>query len=230
VRFVSRGDVDRAILRDLWERDVYGIGSVAAPPTVVVDIGAHIGAFSLLASELWPAARVIACEPDPENARLLRANLAGRPGAEIVEAAVVDGDGGEVAFHLVPDKAGRNSGGGSCVRPEPESIPTRVRALSARALWQSKAIGVCDLLKVDCEGAELAILRSLAAAGFLGNVRLIVGEWHAADARSATVERVCRDLAEVLDRTHNVELRGPVGGREGHFTARLRAVDTRTVD
>ena len=47
---ILRGPVDQAILRDLWERDVYGVRSIQEPPALVVDIGAHIGLFAVC----WP--------------------------------------------------------------------------------------------------------------------------------------------------------------------------------
>jgi len=67
ISIATRGAVDRAIVRDIWERDTYGIGHVSSPPQTVVDIGAHIGAFSVRAHRAWPNARIIACEPDSDN-------------------------------------------------------------------------------------------------------------------------------------------------------------------
>jgi FkbM family methyltransferase len=218
----TRGPVDRAILRDLWERDVYGVREITEPPTTVVDLGAHIGTFSLLAAAAWPQAQVIACEADPDNVALLNQNLAGHPRIETVAAALVADDVAEVEFHTVLDKAGSNSGGGSCVRAEPGSVTTRVAALSVAKLWESKNLTRCDLLKLDCEGAEVPLLRALAQAGHLAGVRRIVGEWHASDYSSRTGDRVRAELAAVLEPTHVVEFRQPVRGNEGHFTARAR--------
>src|SRR5262249_54020392 len=87
--FPAPGPVDRAILQEVWDRDVYGVRNLGGLPVTVVDVGAHIGAFSLLAAAAWPGARVLACEADPENCALLRENLAGRANVEVVAAAVV---------------------------------------------------------------------------------------------------------------------------------------------
>jgi FkbM family methyltransferase len=218
-RLQVRGPVDLAIARDLWERDVYGLRSIAEPPALVVDVGAHIGLFALLAAETWPAARVIACEADPDNAALLRRNVAGRPGIDVVEAAIVGADVPLVDLHVVVDKAGGNSGGGSCVRPEPGSKRVKVPALSAVRLWQSRGLDRCDLLKLDCEGAEPQILRALAEAGLLPRVRHVTGEWHAPDDRPGTTAAVRRELGELLGSTHRVTFNEPFRGREGHFHA-----------
>jgi FkbM family methyltransferase len=222
VPFATRGVVDRAIVRDLWERDVYELLKVTQAPRLVLDVGAHIGAFSTFAAELWTAARIIACEPDPENVVLLRKNLAGRAHIDIVAAAILAQDEREVDFHAVADKVGRNSGGGSCVRPEEGSVKVRVPALSIVELWRTKGIGSCDLLKLDCEGAEVEVLRRLATATLLPSISLIVGEWHAEDSRPDKTEKVRQDLQQILMLTHEVQFRAPLRGREGHFSATLR--------
>jgi hypothetical protein len=52
---------------------------------VIVDAGANIGASSIWFAHEFPLSRVIAVEPDPENAVILRMNA--RPNIEICEAA-----------------------------------------------------------------------------------------------------------------------------------------------
>jgi FkbM family methyltransferase len=220
---LTRGPVDESIVRQVWERDVYGVRQMVESPGLVVDIGAHIGAFTLLARQTWPAARVIACEADPENFRLLERNLAGKAGIEAVPAALVAEEVTEVDFRAVCDKVFGNSGGGTCSRPEPGTQLTRVPALSVRRLWAEKGITSCDLLKLDCEGSEVAILRALAEAGHLPGVRFITGEWHTADDRPASREHVRAELRAILGPTHEVTFSAERPGREGYFTARALA-------
>jgi FkbM family methyltransferase len=224
VLFAVRGPVDRAILQEVWERDVYGVRGLADSPATVVDMGAHIGAFALMAAEAWPAARVVACEADAENFALLRHNLAGYPTVELVEAAVVGEDVPEVEFHAVRDKANGNSGGGSYARSEPDTQTTRVPALFIGELWRSKGLASCDLLKLDCEGAEAGLLRVLAEAGLLAGVGRVVGEWHAADGRRETAEDVKRQLRAVLGPTHEITFNPHRAGREGRFSATALAL------
>lgn len=222
VAMYVRGAVDEAIIRDLWQRDVYGLQRLhLLQPRMIVDIGAHIGAFSLLANEYWPTARIIACEADPDNVESLRHHVSGRAKIEVVAAAIVDHDEPEVTFHAVQDKAAHNSGGGSCVRLEPASVPIRVPAISLVQLWRDKGIAGCDLLKLDCEGGEPMLLSALANAGLLGQVRNIVGEWHATDAHEETVATVRHQLRSILALTHVVDCMSRPAGREGHFIATL---------
>jgi FkbM family methyltransferase len=221
--FRTRGPVDRSIVAHIWERDTYGVRSISNPPSTVVDIGAHIGAFSVMAAEAWPEARVIACEADPENYLMLRENLCGRHNIETVKAAIIGQDLNEVEFNAVIDKSAYNSGGGTCVRDEPWTTKTRVPAMSVVRLWSTKGIRQCDLLKLDCEGAEVQILQVLADSRLLADVQLIVGEWHAEDDRESTRNRVKEELHTILQPTHSVAFSPNGRGKEGYFTARIRA-------
>jgi FkbM family methyltransferase len=215
-----RGAVDRAILRDLWDRDEYGVRLLAGPqPQSVVDIGAHIGGFVLLARKLWPTARVVACEADPDNAQVLRMNIWGDANVDAVEAAIVADDISEIEFHAVRDKASSNSGGGSCERPEAGSTRMRVPAISLQRLWRERDLVGCDLLKLDCEGSELALLRALSATRRLAGIRYIVGEWHAADASQQSTSQIRAEIERILMNTHRVRFGPWRGGREGLFSA-----------
>lgn len=215
----TRGSVDRAIVHDVLNRQEYGEFD-CFQPNVVLDVGAHIGVFSLLARSLWPNARIIACEADPENAELLRQNVGTDNAIEIIEAALVPDELPETTFYSVVDKAGQNSGGGSCVRPEPGSVPIRVSALGIETLWRDRLDTSCDLLKLDCEGSELPLLGKLAETGRLRGITRIVGEWHATDSALASTAGIRRAIQDILSATHSVEF-GPIQpGREGHFSAR----------
>src|SRR6266404_4525011 len=85
IAFWVRGPVDQDILFEVWTADGYGVRELAAAwsgdhattgtEKTIVDIGAHIGAFAVLAATLWPGCRLIACECDPENIVLLKRNL-----------------------------------------------------------------------------------------------------------------------------------------------------------
>ena len=72
--------------RRLFEREL-------RPGATVVDAGAHIGTYTLLASRaVGPSGRVVAIEPDPYNVRALEANVRreGCTNARIVRKALAD--------------------------------------------------------------------------------------------------------------------------------------------
>ena len=78
----NRAEIDH-LYRQIFEDDAYGLSSVTGLPSdpVVVDAGANIGMFSLLAHRHWPHGRIVAVEPAPEVFEALRRNLARVPGA-----------------------------------------------------------------------------------------------------------------------------------------------------
>lgn len=55
---------------------------------IIIDAGANIGAASLYFLSRFPEAHVVAVEPDPGNAAVLKENLGGRPNAVVLEAAI----------------------------------------------------------------------------------------------------------------------------------------------
>ncbi len=82
--------MDLAIFHEVWDHERYTagpIGEVARHGTVV-DIGAHIGLFSLLASTALHATRIVSVEPDPLNFELLAENISANrvEGATLVQA------------------------------------------------------------------------------------------------------------------------------------------------
>ena len=117
-------------------------------PTIL-DLGGNIGLFGLFAASRWPEAQIVAFEPDPDNAALhkmtIDANdLTGR--WQLVQAAASNHDG-EVSF-----VAGLNAV--SHVADPTSTEPT----IKVPVLDVLPRIAQADLLKMDIEGGEWAIL------------------------------------------------------------------------
>lgn len=66
---------DLLVLKETVCDDVYRLRALAGP-RLIVDVGAGIGDFSLVAASRFPAAQVIAFEPQPEAFAVLERNLA----------------------------------------------------------------------------------------------------------------------------------------------------------
>eukprot|EP00927_Polykrikos_kofoidii_P048371 TRINITY_DN42643_c0_g1_i1.p1 TRINITY_DN42643_c0_g1~~TRINITY_DN42643_c0_g1_i1.p1 ORF type:complete len:598 (+),score=95.22 TRINITY_DN42643_c0_g1_i1:80-1795(+) len=151
-------------------------------PFLVVDVGANIGAVTLfLASVLrevgFQRARVVAVEPEPENAAMLRASAALNGFGEAVD--VVEAAAGNVSGPLVVHKF-RSISAGSLVLPmdfpnDPRVARGWVGATADLPYESFDVLGVrleellaserrIDLLKVDVESAELEVLLGLGPA------------------------------------------------------------------
>jgi FkbM family methyltransferase len=133
----------------------------------VYDIGAHIGYVSLsLAKRVGPKGRVVAFEPVPRNAALLRQciEVNGIKNIELLEVAASDSRG-ETAIRMV-----ENPSMASMVWHKKDSAATEfaVRTVAIDELVEAGQLGAPRFIKVDVEGAEglvlLGMRRTVAAA------------------------------------------------------------------
>lgn len=141
-------------------------GPLVRPGDLCFDIGAHVGNRSLCWAGL--GARVIAVEPQPDLARLLRQSFRGRPGITLVEAAIGAAPG-TATLHLssrTPTVASLSPGwidtvsktdGFASVRWDGRvEVPvTTLDALIAR-------FGRPAFCKIDVEGFEAEVLAGLS--------------------------------------------------------------------
>lgn len=127
---------------------------------VVLDIGAHDGYFTLLASrKVGEKGKVIAFEPSPKERRLLQLNLKINRCKNVkVEPYALSSQVGESTFYVV---VGHDTGCNSLKLPR-VSEPTKEIKVSTATLddYLSKTeIGSVDFMKIDAEGAELEIFK-----------------------------------------------------------------------
>jgi FkbM family methyltransferase len=154
-------------------------GNLAFAGRTVVDIGAHIGSFSLMAC-IAGARRVLAFEAGSGNFRLLSENCRGLEAIECHHAAVWRSDV-PPGLALWRESANpENTGGGTVIgcaskagepRSSGEAVPVRQVPLDSII----EEAGMVDLLKVDAEGSEYPILYTSRK---LDRVQEIVGEYH----------------------------------------------------
>lgn len=160
---LNRGDIQsiREVLMDEVYRPPFSMR-----PRVVVDLGANIGLTSLYYARRFHPTVLVAVEPDPANARLARRNL--EPwGASLIEAAIGPEDG--VAWF----DSSRDSNLGSVGSSQSGS---QVQMVSMSTLIETSGIETIDLLKMDIEGGEQALLTGDTA--WLSSVNAIVAEFH----------------------------------------------------
>jgi FkbM family methyltransferase len=123
------------------------------PPLMAVDLGANIGLFGVRLLAEHPDAHIVAFEPDPQNAEVLRATAASNHSDKwsVVEACAGTANG-SVLFqhgHFLESR----------IAPDGEPVPVAD---------VFPALATANLIKIDIEGAEQAILaddrfRSLGA-------------------------------------------------------------------
>lgn len=122
------------------------------PGSVVADVGANVGYYTLIASRLvGPTGKVVAFEPLPRNLLYLRSHISvnGLNNVHVVEGAVSD-QSGELSFNARTNPAmGFLS----------ETGNFRVATMALDAVWRQLALPPPNLIKIDVEGGEAAVLR-----------------------------------------------------------------------
>jgi FkbM family methyltransferase len=131
------------------------------PRMIVLDIGAHHGLYSLLASKkVGPQGRVIAFEPSPRERKALRLNLAFNWSRNVsVQKVALGSEAGEADFFVVE---GTETGCNSLRPPDLKAStyrPIRVRVAVLDDWLRQHKIEFVDFIKIDAEGAELEVLR-----------------------------------------------------------------------
>jgi FkbM family methyltransferase len=142
---------------------------------VVIDIGAHIGLFSIYLAKRWPLLRVIAFEPFPANYRNCAENLQLNGVTNVVlSPKAIANDNSLLSMATDP----YNTGGASAVVSTFESngMVTGIASMTLDEVFSVHEISRCKLLKIDCEGMEYEILPD---ARILDKVEYLAGEFHA---------------------------------------------------
>jgi FkbM family methyltransferase len=130
------------------------------PDNTFLDIGANIGYFSLLAARSAPAGKIIPFEPVSYLFYALEKNIALNSIANIhpVKAAVGEKDEDRIIYLSAAD----NTGMSSFHKPENYSGNTEmVKVISLDSWFTSSGLSKADIIKIDVEGNELAVLKGM---------------------------------------------------------------------
>lgn len=177
LRFIGRPKkIDRGPMFDIILNHEYDRYPVSAKD-VVVDIGAHVGTYTVLAGKR--GASVLAIEPDPESFRLLRINMLLNNVAGIAEnIALLDKTG-----HAMLKSSNEQSSANSLILKEDglSYNDIKVPTDTLENVMKRNGIGHVDILKMDCEGAEYSILDSVSDKTAASIDRMII-EYHYIDA------------------------------------------------
>jgi FkbM family methyltransferase len=167
--FVETTDVGfatHAMHGGFWEYETTQfIAGQMRPGMRVLDVGANYGYFSLLMSELiGEDGHCIAFEPNPKICKMLRDSLSvsgfgGR--SEVFELALGDGERESIGF-LIPKFEPKNAHVVDHRPPFDPQIMSYVDVASASLDAMAAQLGRVDFMKIDAEGAEVAIVRGMS--------------------------------------------------------------------
>jgi FkbM family methyltransferase len=190
--WLVRDRADLAVLFEVFMTREYE-GPSPQGAELVLDLGAHTGASVVWWRHLYPAAEIVAVEPDPESFELLARNVGDDARVRLIQAALAPGTG-PTAFVSAPQSWESHLSRGA------DEAATSVPGVSLENLLAQVTGGRrIDLLKADIEGAERWLLDSS-----LASVSALVVEMH--DSGGAPIEGA--DLHEVAAREGMRQLRG----------------------
>jgi FkbM family methyltransferase len=158
---------------------------------VVIDIGGHVGLFALYASMMSPNGRIISIEPYSQNFSLLKENVIKNNLNNIipVNKAITNSnknielfiDDNDDSAHSIYNN-GKNS--------------IQIESTTLEAIMNENQILECDMLKIDCEGAEFDIIESLSNKE-LSKIRKIALEYHLKENNKSSLKNLTKRLEEM---------------------------------
>ena len=188
--------------------------SSASPAPRILDCGANVGLATLFFRRLFPDARITAFEADPALFAMLDANLhANGAGAVDTRHAAVWTSTGTLTFHC----EGSDSG---MIGSLPGAVDGRATTVPSLRLRDVLDEGQVDLLKLDIEGAEDAVLADCEPV--LHRVKALVMDLHEFDPSVRQAPRVLELLVRAgfryaIDEFVPLPSRAPQAGADTPF-------------
>jgi len=158
----SKSDADESVLAEIFsDRDYHVLEpTIVAAKTAVIDIGAHKGFFVLYARVLNPTVAIYAYEPEEGNfAELKKHLLMNRVENVVVKNVAVAEKEGTVTLNISADSHNH-----SLVPIEGIVDGKKVNATTLEKILDK--MERCDVVKMDCEGAEFQILETAPKSVF----------------------------------------------------------------
>lgn len=154
---IRRGTNDKKIATELILNNPYFPKwfNLKEDPTII-DIGAHIGMFSVIAATKFPKSKIYSIEPSKDNYKLLLENVEMNElkNVKLFNMALSDKEG-EFILYKSPNSARHSLVREEGVEKEIVKTDTMVNFL------KNNIIDSCDMLKMDIEGAEYSLMYSI---------------------------------------------------------------------
>lgn len=157
---------------------------------IIIDIGAHIGLFTLYASQYCKNGTIFCFEPVEENYDILVDNITQNnlKNVKPFKSAVSKSESTITIYHN-KDEAGHSMFSFT-------SHALKVDSISLKKIIDENSINQCNLIKLDCEGAEYEIIESLPLEYFKKISKMII-EYHFADSKPELVNEIITKLKNV---------------------------------
>ncbi|MCC7462561.1 MAG: FkbM family methyltransferase [Gammaproteobacteria bacterium] len=171
--YLRGGTSDRSAFNEVfvkrWYDHPYPAGQA---PRFIIDAGANVGFASVRLAQLYPAAVIVAVEPDATNFEILQRNITPYPQIQAVRAGLWPRTA-RLAIENPHDKPWSFR-----VREAVTGDRDVMAAVSIQDLMRQHGAMTLDLLKLDVEGAELELLSDADCHAWLARTNMIFIELH----------------------------------------------------
>jgi FkbM family methyltransferase len=138
----------------------------------VIDIGSHIGLFALQIISKQQNSNLLCYEPNSENFQILKENIAINNLKQVkIFHKAVSSKNGEIELNI-----NENDSSGHSIK-KLSTKKEKIESISFERILEENNLHGCDLLKLDCEGAEYDILFSIPKDK-LKKIKQICLEYH----------------------------------------------------
>lgn len=184
--------IDHVPIIEIFLQEEYGF---VPNDSIILDLGANIGAFSIYATSTARKVQVYAYEPFPKFSALLRENVRLNQQTDAIRCfdTAVAGESGTRSLRLAekgfffPTLLSLETSDGA-------RNQTEVPCLTLPQIIDGHDLPRVDLLKMDCEGAEYEILYATPAS-YLKKIRELRMEYHHLNSPEHQLESLERFLA-----------------------------------
>jgi len=147
----------------------------------IIDIGAHIGLYTLKAARLVGLhGKVIAIEPNPENYEILKLNMKINSLSNILPIRIAISNKNTIKKLYIPKYSANASFNRNYIESIGNSIEKtiEVRTMKLSDLIEKLKLSHIDLIKIDVEGEELNIVKELIESDIIRNIDKLIIEVH----------------------------------------------------
>ena len=154
---VDKKSSDLDILVEVFiEKAYFPVGFEIHDNDIIIDIGAHIGMFSIYAAQFCKAGKIFCFEPLPDNFELLKSNVMKNKLENIfIKNSAVSNKNHKLKFY----QSNEDFAAGGLFRKSNNFF--EVGGNTLEQIFENNMIKKCNILKMDCEGAEYEILLNL---------------------------------------------------------------------
>jgi FkbM family methyltransferase len=179
VRINIDSDADESVFNEIFIEHEYKllVPIIKNAKNYVLDIGGHKGMFSIYAGIINPQVNIFAYEPEENNFKSFKENLKTNHIKNVFPKSVAIGKASETRLLFISEDSHNHSFINEENTKGNAKVQTQSLAEIINKAEKTTKKNICDLLKIDCEGAEFEIIESTPVE-ILKKIAQIYIEYH----------------------------------------------------